>query len=118
MSANATARFKRRRREKEVEAFAKSALAEATRHSQPVKEKPIERPTAIRKESWHMTYRGEWRVENEEQAYETKTATPEIVDDIHESGLKEMLPGGKRGGGVMSPQDCFFRKDMEERGVA
>jgi hypothetical protein len=163
---SASARFKHRRREKEAvaaaeaEAFARSALAEAREHSALVAggrsgglgERRIPVLTATsppkvssRKESWYMTHRGEWRVENEVLAYESRNdnenegakAMPLLsgsVDDndIHESGVsqKELQNNmetfssarkGRNGSGSptakVSP-DCFLPKDMEERGVA
>ena len=60
-----------------------------------------------------MTYRGEWRVENEVGAYETLHSTNE--HDIHESGLMPETTVRER---TMNMQDCFFRKDMEKEGVA
>jgi hypothetical protein len=79
---NATARFKQRRREKAIAAFAKSALEEArghsvsaksaTKHTAPVS---VSSSTAPETESWYMTHRGEWRVENEVLAYENRNET-------------------------------------------
>jgi histone deacetylase complex regulatory component SIN3 len=112
-TAGATARLQNRRQEKDTEAFAASALAEAKKHSQsPTSE--TERPIN-RGESWHMTYLGEWRVENEEGAYETRYQPSVNEQDIHESGL--MLETTSKGR-TLSTQDCFFRKDMEKQGIA
>lgn len=109
MSAKASARFRQRRADKDAEAFATSALAEARKHSHSTSSLG-DRSVVDKGESWHMTHGGELRVENEVGAYEMT-----YEQDIHESGLFYAVTATER---TRNAKECFFRKDMEEQGVA